>query len=56
MNQRGQVSFEYLLTVAFVVMLIAAVIIVSMQVVNIALVAQTQILANRSATIEAIMG
>lgn len=55
MNQKAQVSFEYLLTLSFVLILIAAVIIVALQVVNITLVVKTRILDNRASTIEAIM-
>ncbi|GEM_PF-3570367 len=56
MAQRAQVSFEYLLTVSFVLIIIGAVIIVALQVVNITFVVKTRILENRAATIEAIMG
>ena len=55
MKQRGQVSFEYLLTISFVLVLISAVIVVAFQVVNITIVVKTRVLENRAATIEALM-
>lgn len=52
---RAQVSFEYLLTVSFVLVLIVAVIIVALQVSNITLAVKTRILENRAAQITALM-
>ena len=55
MKQKAQISFEYLLTVAFVLLLVTGVIIVALQVVNITYVVKSKILANRATTIDALM-
>jgi len=56
MNERAQVSLEYLISIGFVLVLVLVATIVTMNLASIATVAQTKILTYRSETIETLMG
>ena len=56
MNERAQVSLEYLISIGFVLVLVLVATIVTMNLASIANVAQAKILSYRSETIETLMG
>ncbi|MBI2597999.1 MAG: hypothetical protein HYW50_02285 [Candidatus Diapherotrites archaeon] len=56
MNQRAQISFEYLITVALAIGLVTAVTIIALQVISVSETTKTRVLETRAATIESIVG
>lgn len=56
MNQRAQISFEYLITVALAIGLVTAVIVIALQVISTSEITKTKILETRAATIESLVG
>ncbi|MFH1586394.1 MAG: hypothetical protein ABID38_00895 [Candidatus Diapherotrites archaeon] len=56
MNNRAQVSLEYLISIGFVLVLVLVASVVTMNLASIANVAQAKILSFRSETIESLMG
>lgn len=55
MEQRAQVSFEYLITVTFALLLVLAASVIALQVVTVSNVAQQQILESRDSTISSLL-
>jgi len=55
MEQRAQISFEYLITVTFAIMLVIAAAIIATQVLQIGQVAEAKIAQNRDNTISTLM-
>ena len=55
MEQRAQVSFEYLITVTFALLLVLAASVIALQVVAVSNVAQQQILESRDSTISSLL-
>jgi len=56
MDNRAQVSLEYLISIGFVLVLVLVASVVTMNLASIANVAQANILSFRSETIESLMG
>ncbi|MBI4210518.1 MAG: hypothetical protein HY544_03370 [Candidatus Diapherotrites archaeon] len=55
MNQRAQVSIEYLLTIMFGVVLVIAVTIIAFNITKIANKAQAQIVSNKNSVVSTLM-
>ncbi|MFH0715031.1 MAG: hypothetical protein V1847_04985 [Candidatus Diapherotrites archaeon] len=56
MDSKGQVSFEYLLTLGFAVVLVVAASVLALNAAGVAQVAQTKILAIREQAIASLVG
>ncbi len=56
MDNKAQISFEYLLTVTFALVLVVAAVVVALNLANLSQLAKTRILEAREETISSIMG